>query len=229
MVRWASWHSKSAGGLVLHLAFSGSQLVGLCKFPAKHRELAAVSTQGCAGCITPVPECFKFFYSQEHQLLWDASKGSLFQCLSSRKLVAVIKIKQTRKWLALLSGIFVKMEICNSFRLKWYLKIQRRREGGFILAILVHPHWNRIKIWCMVFYLCLIYLQKQINVLVAQHPSTELRKPTAVYLPPGIAGQAMDLCRRIKSVKQAEEILSLDALVSWHYPQLFLLTENKFR
>lgn len=40
----------------------------------------------------------------------------------------------------------------------------------------------------MLFYLCMIYLQKQINVLVEQHPSIELKKPTAVYLPPGIAG-----------------------------------------
>lgn len=172
---------------------------------------------------------FKFFYSWEHQLLGDPSRGSLFQCLPSRKLAAVIKIKQTRKCLALPSGIFIKMKICNCFRPKWHPKIQHRRERGLILAILVHPHWNRIKIWRMFFYLCMIYLQKQLNVLAEQHPSTELKQPTAVYLPPGIAGQAVDLCRRIKSVKQVKEILSLGPLVSWHYPQLFLLTENKFR
>lgn len=98
---------------------------------------------------------------------------------------------------------------------------------GLILAIPVDPHWNTIKIWRMLFYLCLIYLQKQINVLAAQNPSTELKKPTVLYLPPGIAGQGMGLCKRVRSVKQAEEILSLDILVSWHYQQVFLLTEKK--
>lgn len=201
----------------------------LCKFPVKHRDLAVVCTENHAGCITPVPKGFKFFYSQEHQLLWDAIRSSVFPCLPSRKLAAVIKIKQTRKWLALPSGIFIKIDICDWFRRKWYLKMKRRREGELILAILVHPHWNRIKIWHMLFHLCMIYLQKQINLLVEQHPSTELKKPTAAYLPPGIAEQAIDSCRRIKSVKQAKEILSLDPLASWHYLQLFLFTENKFR
>ena len=146
---------------MLHPAFLRSQLVGLCKFPAKYRDLAAVSAQGHAGCITPVPECFKSFYSRKHQLLWDSSRASLFWCLSSRKLAAVIKIKQKRKWLALPSGLFIKMKICNWCGLRWYPKIPRRREGGLILVILVHPHWHRIKIWHLLFYLCMLYLQKQ--------------------------------------------------------------------
>lgn len=123
VTKQASWLSKGVGGLLSCLAFSGNQLVSLCKFPVKHRDLAVASAWGHASCSTPVPKYFTFFCSQKHQLLWDANRGSLFQCLPSIKLAAVIKIKQMRKWLSLPSGIFIKMKICDCFRLKRYLKI----------------------------------------------------------------------------------------------------------
>lgn len=103
---------------MLYLAVVGSRLVSLRKLLVKSRDMAAVSAEGRVDCITPVPKSFKLSHNREHQLLWAAIRGSLFQCLPSRKLVAVIKIKQMSKWLALPSGIFIKKKICDWFRPK---------------------------------------------------------------------------------------------------------------